>query len=136
MFPHTITLFNIYKIKDKVCYHKTLIGPNDTTQNGVFFYRNNQVADEGRGIVNTSQYHCIIPLEHLNNYVDRKNFNSLSDKSDKFTFAPKDIVVFGECEDIESINELQTSTYDYFVIKTINDNRYGSENLQSIEVTS
>lgn len=136
MFPHTITLFNVYKVKDKVYYHKTLIGPSGTNENGVFFYKTNQVIDEGKGIVNASQYHCIIPLENLNNYVDRKSFNILSDKKGKFTFAPKDIVVFGECEDIKSINELQTSTYDYFVIKTINDNRYGSEDLQSIEVVS
>ena len=129
MFPHTVTLFNIYKIKDKVYYHRTPLM-------GVFFYKSNQVVDEGKGIVNASQYHCIIPLEQLTNYVDRKKFNALEDKTDKFTFAPKDIIVFGECEEITSITELQSSTYDYFTIKTINDNRYGSEDLQSIEVTS
>lgn len=129
MFPHTITLFNIYKVGSQVHYHRNVI-------NDVFFYKTNQVVDEGKGIVNASQYHCIIPLEKLNNYIERKAFNSLSDKNDKFTFSSKDIVVYGECDAITSINELQASTYDYFVIKTINDNRYGSEDLQNIEVTS
>lgn len=129
MFPHTVTLFNVYKVKEEVYYHRTLL-------TGVFFYKSNQVVDEGKGIINASQYHCIVPYEILENYVDRKVFNSLVDKKDKFTFAPKDIVVYGECEEITSITELQSSTYDYFTIKTINDNRYGSEDLQSIEVTS
>lgn len=129
MFPHTVTLFNVYKKKDMVYYHRTLLI-------GVFFYKSNLVVDEGKGIVNSSQYHCIIPLEQLTNYVDRKKFNALEDKTNKFTFAPKDVIVFGECESINSITELQSSTYDYFTIKTINDNRYGSNDLQSIEVTN
>ena len=136
MFPHTITLFNIYKVEGKVYYHRTLIGPNDTTKNGVFFYKKNQVVDEGNGIKNASQYHCIIPFELLTNYVERKEFNNLSDKTGKFTFAPNDIVVKGICGEITSITELQTSIFDYFTIKTINDSRYGSEDLQNIEVTS
>ncbi|MGM9881571.1 MAG: DUF6751 family protein [Bacilli bacterium] len=127
MFPHTVTLFNVYKKKDIVYYHRTLL-------TGVFFYKSNMVVDEGKGIVNSSQYHCIIPLEQLTNYVDRKKFNALEPKTNKFTFAPKDVIVFGECESINSITELQSSTYDYFTIKTINDNRYGSNDLQSIEV--
>lgn len=129
MFPHTVTLFNVYKKKDIVYYHRTLLI-------GVFFYKSNLVVDEGKGIVNSSQYHCIIPLEQLTNYVDRKRFNALEDKTNKFTFAPKDVIVFGECESINSITELQSSTYDYFTIKTINDNRYGSNDLQIIEVTN
>lgn len=136
MFPHTITLFNVYKVDGKVYYHRTLIEPNDATENGVFFYKTNQVVDEGNGIKNASQYHCIIPFEQLTNYVERKEFNILSDKTGKFTFAPNDIVVKGVCNEITSITELQSSTYDYFTIKTINDNRYGSEDLQNIEVTS
>lgn len=129
MFPHTITLFNVYKVKDTVYYHKTLL-------TGVFFYKSNQVIDEGKGIKNNSQYHCIIPLEQLKDYIDRKEFNNLKDKTGKFTFSPKDIVILGEYEDITTINELQTSTSDYFMIKTVNDYRFGGENLQSIEVTS
>jgi len=136
MFPHTITLFNVYKVDGKVCYHRALIESNDATENGVFFYKSNQVVDEGNGIKNASQYHCIIPFEQLTNYVERKKFNSLSDKTGKFTLAPNDIVVKGVCDEITSITELQSSTYDYFTIKTINDNRYGSEDLQNIEVTS
>lgn len=129
MFSHIVTLFNAYKVDGKVCYHRTIL-------DGVFFYKSNQVVVEGNGIKNTSQYHCIIPLEQLTNYVERKDFNNLSDKTDKFTFATNDIIVKGECENITSITELQTSTYDYFTIKVVNDNRYGSEDLQSIEVTS
>lgn len=129
MFPHKVTLFNIYKIDEKVYYRRTLLSD-------VFFYKSNQVVDEGKGIINASQYHLIVPLEQLNNYVDRKVFHNNVDKQDIFTFAPNDIAVFGECESINSIIELQKSTYDYFVIKVINDNRYGSQNLQSIEVTN
>ena len=136
MFPHTITLFNVYKVDSKVYYHRTLIEPNDTIENGAFFYKTNQVADEGNGIKNASQYHCIIPFEQLTNYVERKEFNILSNKTGKFTFAPNDIVVKGVCKEITSITELQSSTYDYFTIKTISDNRYGSEDLQNIEVMS
>lgn len=129
MFSHIVTLFNVYKVDDKVCYHRTIL-------DGVFFYKTNQVVGEGNGMKNSSQYHCIIPLEQLTNYVERKEFNILSDRTDKFTFAPNDIIVKGECKDITSITELQISTYDYFTIKVANDNRYGSDDLQSIEVIS
>lgn len=129
MFSHIVTLFNVYKVDGKVCYHRTIL-------DGVFFYKSNQVVGEGNGLKNSSQYHCIIPFEQLTNYVERKEFNILSDKTDKFTFASNDIIVKGKCEDIVSITELQSSTNDYFTIKTVNDNRYGSEDLQSIEVTS
>lgn len=129
MFPHIVTLFNVYKVDGKVCYHRTIL-------NGAFFYKSNQVVGEGNGIKNTSQYHCIIPLEQLTNYVERKEFNNLSDKTGKFTFAPNDIIVKGKWDDITSITELQSSTNDYFTIKVVNDNRYGSEDLQSIEVIS
>lgn len=128
MFPHKVTLFNVYKIDEKVYYHRTLL-------DNVFFYKSNQVVDEGKGITNASQYHLIVPLGQLNNYVDRKVFHNSVDKQDIFTFVPNDIIVFGECESVNSIIELQKSSYDYFAIKVINDNRYGSQNLQSIEVT-
>lgn len=128
MFPHTITLFNVYKKEDKIYYHRTPI-------NGVFFYKSNQVTEEGKGIANASQYHCIIPLEELEKYVERKVFNNSVDKSNIFTFAPNDIVVFGKFNDINNVSDLQKSTSDYFSIKIVNDNRYGNEGLQSIEVT-
>lgn len=136
MFPHTITIFNIYKVEGKVYYHRTLLEPNEGTENGVFFYKSNQVSEEGKGIANSSQYHCIIPLEQLDNYVERKEFEELEDKSSKFTLKPNDIIVKGDCDDITSISDLQSSTYDYFTIKAINDNRYGGEDLQNIEVIS
>lgn len=136
MFPHTITIFNIYKVNGTTTYHRTLLDINESTGNGVFFYKNNQVSDEGKGIANASQYHCIIPLEQLENYVERKEFEELEDKTGKFTLKPNDIVVKGNCGAISSISDLQSSTCDYFTIKSINDSRYGSEDLQNIEVTS
>ena len=129
MFPHIVTLFNIYKVNGEVCYRKTVF-------NNAFFYKTNQVIEEGKGIANASQFHCIIPLKQLTNYVERKEFNALIDKTDKFTFAPNDIIVKGECKEITSITELQSSINEYFAIKIVNDNRYGSENVQNIEVTS
>lgn len=129
MFPHTITIFNIYKQDNKVIYHKTEI-------NKTFFYKTDQIIIDGRGSSNTNKYHCIIPLTSLNNYVGKSTFYGLHDKKNKFTLSNKDIVVLGTCGEISSINDLQTSEYEYFVISTINDNRYGSEDLQNIEVTS
>lgn len=129
MFPHTITIFNIYKNSGQVVYHRTLLS-------GVFFYKNNQVSEDGKGIQNASSYHCIIPLEKLSNYVDRKQFEALNNKSGKFTLKPGDLIVYGECDAITNISDLHDSTHDYFTIKSINDSRYGSEDLQNIEVAS
>ena len=127
MFPHTITVVNKYTLDSETKYHCTQI-------DGVFYYKSNNVSKEENGIKNTSKYNCIIPLSALNNYVDKKTFDNLEDKSNKFTLKNNDLIILGECDGISSASDLKD--YEYFPIININDNRYGSGDLQNFEVTN
>ena len=113
MFQNTVTLFNVSKLDGQVSY-------NSKKLEGVFFYKTNKATKEEKGLVNSSEYHCIIPKE----VIDKNNV----------TFKIKDLIVNGECNNITSITELEDK--EYFMIKTINDNLYGSKELQNVEVTN
>ena len=128
MFPHTITIFNITK-NDDVTYNRKVVSD-------VFYYREKSVQDEQHGDKPNYQYHVILSSEALKSYLNNEEYQSLDDKTNNFTLKINDIIVLGECEDITDLIDLQKSNKEYFLIRTINDNQYGSEDLQNIEVTN
>ena len=113
MFPNTVTLINVSKSNGSVSY-------NSKKLEGVFLYKTNKVDKEENGEKDTSEYHCIIP-------------KSVIDDSQAL-FKKNDLIVNGTCNDISSISELKN--IEYFTIKTIDDNLYGSYDLQYLEVTN
>lgn len=128
MFPHTITIFNITK-NDGITYNRKVVSD-------VFYYREKSVQDEQHGDKPNYQYHVILSSEALKSYLNNEEYQSLDDKTNNFTLKINDIIVLGECEDITDLIDLQKSNKEYFLIRTINDNQYGSEDLQNIEVTN
>lgn len=128
MFPHTITIFNITK-NDGVTYNRKVVSD-------VFYYREKSVQDEQHGDKPNYQYHVILSSEALKSYLNNEEYQSLDDKTNNFTLKINDIIVLGECEDITDLIDLQKSNKEYFLIRTINDNQYGSEDLRNIEVTN
>ena len=128
MFPHTVTIFNITK-NDGVTYNRKVVSD-------VFYYREKSVQDEQHGDKPNYQYHVILSSEALKSYLNNEEYQSLDDKTNNFTLKINDIIVLGECEDITDLIDLQKSNKEYFLIRTINDNQYGSEDLRNIEVTN
>lgn len=128
MFPHTITIFNITK-DNQVVYNRKVVSD-------VFYYKEKSTQDEQHGDKPNYQYHVILSSDALKNYLNNEEYQSLEDKSNNFTLKINDIIVLGECESITDLIDLQKSNKEYFLIRTINDNQYGSEDLQNIEVTS
>lgn len=128
MFPHTITIFNITK-NDGVTYNRKVVSD-------VFYYKEKSVIDEQHGDKPNYQYHVILSSEALKSYLNNEEYQSLDDKTNNFTLKINDIIVLGECEDITDLIDLQKSNKEYFLIRTINDNQYGREDLRNIEVTN
>ena len=128
MFPHTITIFNITK-NDGVTYNRKVVSD-------VFYYKEKSVSDEQHGDKPNYQYHVILSSEALKSYLNNEEYQSLDDKTNNFTLKINDIIVLGECEDITDLIDLQKSNKEYFLIRTINDSQYGSDDLQNIEVTN
>lgn len=125
MFPHTITIFNV--VADK--YNKQVV-------ESVFFHKNKIISQEGNGDKYTSVYQVIFSNDALKNYVNYEEYIQLEDKNDKFTISENDIIVYGKCDSISGLSDLQNSYKDYFLIRSISDNRYGDVELQNIEVTN
>ena len=129
MFPHSITIFNIINEKDKIIYNRKVV-------NAVFYYKKKLISQEGKGDKYTYAYHVIFSNEALKNYLEKDSYKLLNDKIDNYTLKENDIVVLGECDAIEDLLELQKSNKDYFLIRSIGDNRYGNESLQNMEITN
>lgn len=128
MFPHTITIFNVIK-DSNVTYNRKVVSD-------VFYYKEKSLQDEQHGDKPDYQYHVILSSEALKSYLNSEEYQSLEDKTNNFTLKMNDIIVLGECEVITDLIDLQKSNKEYFLIRTINDNQYGSEDLQNIEVTN
>ena len=128
MFPHTITIFNITK-SDGVTYNRKVVSD-------VFYYKEKNAQDEQHGDKPNYQYHVILSSEALKNYLNNEEYQSLEDKTNNFTLKINDIIVLGECEVITDLIDLQKTNKEYFLIRTINDNQYGSDDLQNIEVAN
>lgn len=126
MFPHTITIFNIVKDREKLIYHRNVISH-------VFYHINKIISQEGKGEKYTYAYDVIFSKGALQSWVSKQDF--IGEKS-TYTLRENDIIVLGEFEKINDLKELQKSNVNYFLIKTISENLYGDDNLQNIEVTN
>ena len=128
MFPHTVTVINVIENKDGVNYYSF------TTQN-VFYHTQKIISQEGKGDKFITSQSVIFSSEALKKFKEFAEYKNLADKSSNFTLKDNDIIVLGECENIQDLKDLQKSSKEYFLIRSISDNRYGSLELQNIEVT-
>lgn len=130
MFPHTVTVYNIEKdSNNKMIYNKRKV-------ENVFYNIKKIISDDGKGEKYTYAYDVIFSNESLKNFVSKKEYNTLIDKTNYFTLKENDIVVLDEFGDITDLKDVQIANIDYFLIKTISDNRYGEEELKNIEITN
>lgn len=121
MFDKKISIINLYKEK----YYRHLVEE-------VFYCTNKIVSQDGRGEKYTTVHTVIFSAKSLEKFVESKEYNG---NKESFTLKQNDIIVLGECNDIETLKELENGDYEYFLIKSISDNRYGSDRLKNIEVT-
>lgn len=126
MFPHTVTVFNVIKEKDKVTYHRQIVSD-------VFYHIQKIISQEGKGEKYTYAYDIIFSSEALKKYVSKNDFKAIKDT---YTLRENDIIVLGEHKSINDLVELQKSNIDYFLIKTVSENLYGNEELHNVEVTN
>jgi len=126
MFPHTVTIYNVIKNENSICYHKNVVSD-------VFYHVKKIIAQDGKGEKYTYAYNVIFSNLALGKYVSK---NMFEEKKDTYTLKENDIVVLGKYKDIKDLSELQKSDVDYFLIKTISENFYGDIELQNIEVTN
>ncbi|MCI5543766.1 MAG: hypothetical protein MR405_07630 [Mollicutes bacterium] len=124
MFPHTITIFNL--VND--IYNRKVV-------HNVFSHTDKIISQEGKGEKYTSAHRVIFSGNALNDYLTIDEYNKLSDKTNNFTLKNNDLIVIGEFKEIKELVDVTKTNVDYFLIKTISDNRYGSLDLQNIEVT-
>ena len=124
MFEHIVTVINILDGKFYKC-----------EVSNVFYHVDKIVSPDGKGEKYTNVHQTIFSEKTFDKYVEKQDFKGIDGT---FTLKENDIIVRSEIANLEEINnleELQKSNLDYFLIKTISDNRYGSLNLQNIEVT-
>lgn len=121
MFPHTITIFNIVDNK----YHRQIVSD-------VLFISEKIISQDGLGEKYANVHRVIFSKSSLLKYQKKAEYEP---NKGVFTLNDNDIIVEGKIKQISSIKDLQNGKYDYFLIKTISDNNYGSEDMQNIEVT-
>lgn len=126
MFPHTVTVFNVIREKDKIIYHRQVVFD-------VFCHVQKIISQESKGEKYTSAYDVIFSNQSLKKYVSKNDFKAIKDI---YTLRENDIVVLGEYKSINDLLELQKSNVDYFLIKTVSENLYGDDELQNVEVTN
>ena len=121
MFPHSVTIVNIIDGN----YYTTYVS-------NVFYLSDKIISQEGTGEKYSNVHRCIFSKESLGQYVPKNEFKP---NLNTFTLQPNDIIVKGEISAVDSLKSINDSGFDYFLIKTINKNDYGTNYLQNIEVT-
>lgn len=126
MFENTVTVFNVVKDKDKVIYHRQVV-------NNVFYHKEKMISQEGKGDKYTNAYDVIFSKIALVKWKSKQDFDN---SDDTYTLRENDIVVLNEYKKISDLKELQQSSVDWFMIKTVSENLYGDLELHNIEVTN
>lgn len=126
MFEDTVTVFNVIKDKDKVTYHRQVV-------NNVFYHKDKIISQEGRGDKYTNAYDVIFSNIALEKWKSKQDFDN---SDDTYTLRENDIIVLNEYKEISDLKELQQSSVDWFMIKTVSENLYGDLVLHNIEVTN
>ena len=129
-----ITIYNLIPQQgiEKENYIKTQIKE-------VFFEKTRGIAESENGIKKEDNINVYIPIDSLNNlnksYKSPKEFLNTNEKSNYYTFKPKDIVVKDLIDDDNvTLKELKKKYDDVYTIQSISDNRYGSEELQHFHI--
>lgn len=126
MFEDTVTVFNVIKDKDKVTYHRQFV-------NNVFYHKEKIISQEGKGDKYTNAYDVIFSNIALEKWKSKQDFDN---SDDTYTLRENDIIVLNEYKEISDLKELQQSSADWFMIKTVSENLYGDLELHNIEVTN
>lgn len=126
MFEDTVTVFNVIKEKDKVTYHRQFV-------NNVFYHKEKTISQEGKGDKYTNAYDVIFSNIALEKWKSKQDFDN---SDDTYTLRENDIIVLNEYKEISDLKELQQSSVDWFMIKTVSENLYGDLVLHNIEVTN
>lgn len=126
MFEDIVTVFNVIKDKDKVTYHRQVV-------NNVFYHKEKIISQEGKGDKYTNAYDVIFSNIALEKWKSKQDFNN---SDDTYTLRENDIIVLNEYKEISDLKELQQSSVDWFMIKTVSENLYGDLELHNIEVTN
>ena len=125
-----ITVFNSYIDEDD----NTLYSP--TVIHDVNWQSEEKVTVSDKGLISADEIKIYIPVTSLNGieYVPRKAYNSLKDKTGYFTLKEEDKIVkgeyMGEISSIKDFNKLDNVA----TIISVADNRYGSISMQHFEV--
>lgn len=125
-----ITIFNSYIDEDD----NTIYSP--TVIHDVNWQSEDKVTVSDKGLVSADEIKIYIPVTSLNNieYVPRKTYNSLKDKTGYFTLKEGDKIIKGEytgaINTIKDFNKLDNVA----TIISVADNRYGSISMQHFEV--
>lgn len=125
-----ITVFNSYIDEDD----NTLYSP--TVIHDVNWQSEEKVTVSDKGLISADEIKIYIPVTSLNGieYVPRKAYNSLKDKTGYFTLKEGDKIVkgeyMGEISSIKDFNKLDNVA----TIISVSDNRYGSISMQHFEV--
>lgn len=126
MFENTVTVFNVIKGKDKIIYHRQVV-------NNVFYHKEKIISQEGKGDKYTNAYDVVFSNTALEKWKSKQDFDN---SNDTYTLRENDIIVLNEYDEISELKELQQSSTDWFMIKTVSENLYGSLELHNIEVTN
>ena len=126
MFPNVVTVFNVIKNNNGITYQRQIV-------TDVFSNKKKIISQEGKGDKYTSAYDVIFSNIALKNWKNKKEF---SGEEETYTLRENDIIVFGECNSISNLSELQKGNEEYFLIKTVSENLYGDEEMKNIEVTN
>ena len=125
-----ITIFNSYVDEDD----NTIYSP--TVIHDVNWQSEEKVTVSDKGLVSADEIKIYIPVTSLNGieYVPRKAYNSLENKTGYFTLKEGDKIVKGEytgtINTIKDFNKLDNVA----TIISVADNRYGSISMQHFEV--
>ena len=125
-----ITVFNSYIDEDDNTLYSSVI------INGVNWQSEEKVTVSDKGLISADEIKIFIPVTSLNGieYVPRKAYNSLKDKTGYFTLKEGDKIVKGEytgtINTIKDFNKLDNVA----TIISVADNRYGSISMQHFEV--
>ena len=122
MFPHTVTIFNMYNDQVKKC-----------VVDNVFYHKDKIVAPDGRGENYSNTHQVIFSEEALKKY---KKPSEYEGEENTFTLNENDIIVKGTVEErINTFSDIENSMYEQFSIKGIHENDYAlNSDINNIEV--
>lgn len=125
-----ITVFNSYIDEDDNTKYSSVV------IHDVNWQSEEKVTVSDKGLISADEIKIYIPVTSLNGieYVPRKAYNSLKDKTGYFTLKEGDKIVkgeyMGEISSIKDFNKLDNVA----TIISVADNRYGSISMQHFEV--